>query len=125
MHCPDLHLPRVALEISREIQFGRGFCSTESDHHAKGHLVRFSGQMHGHGKMQMETSNVGIHVEAVLQDLFNDIVDIGDLTKKDLANFCEDALYFLDIAEKWLAKIGPTELRDKVIAYLGEESGKG
>ena len=78
-------------------------------------------QMHGHGEMQMETSNVGI--EAVLQDALN---AVDNLTKKRTwPIFCEDVLYFLDIAEKWLAKIGPTELRDKIMNYLGEESGKG
>ena len=77
-------------------------------------------QMHGHGEMQMETSNAG--PEAVLQDAFN---AIDNLTKKDLKDFCDHLLYYNDIAERWLAEIGPADLKDKVMAYLGEESGKG
>ena len=76
-------------------------------------------QVQMQGQMQMETSAVGL---AVLQDAFN---GIDNLTKKNLTDFCEYGLYFVDVTEKLSGKLGPADLKEKLRIYLDEESGKG
>ena len=76
-------------------------------------------QVQMQGQMQIETSNVGL---AGQQDAFN---GIDALTKKDLTDFCEHGLYFLDVAENLFAKLGPADLKEKLRIYLDEESGNG
>ena len=63
--------------------------------------------------------NVGL---AGLQDAFN---GIDNLTKKNLTDFCEYGLYFVDITERWADKLDPADLNEKLRIYLDKESGKG